>query len=382
MGKRINTSTGVYVIKDLSNNKVYYGSALDINTRLKEHSRELNLNIHKNQHMQNAYNKDGVENFIMKPFITVDTTDLDYETTNNFIRIIEQCCIDFFESCNKDKGFNKAESTVSGGSCFLTMEDLKSGDSKINDEQFIMIMNLLQNNRNSYRQIGEAVGVDSWYIKQIAQRKVLTNLTKGYFIPQRYNQTQSDKELYYDTVIHLKENGHSRSEIAEKLNLTYNRVSKIINYKKINNTGYSKKTYQFDLQGNFLKEYNSTRDAALANNLQAQYIQRACNHICEWGKSGDYLWSYQDCIPEMTLIERLLGEKITPTSPHLIICYQDNIPVYCFRGSKEAANFFNVTQSTINNLIKKQGQLYKGVYSFLYGEDAKEKDLLFLLNRI
>lgn len=129
--KGINTSTGVYIIKDLANNKVYYGSALDINTRLKEYSRELNLNIHKNQHMQNAYNKDGVENFIMKPFITVDTTDLDYETTNNFIRVIEQCCIDFFEACNKDKGFNKAKSTVSGGSCFLTVEDLKSGAQKL-----------------------------------------------------------------------------------------------------------------------------------------------------------------------------------------------------------------------------------------------------------
>lgn len=41
MGKRIETCSGVYRIKDLVNGKVYYGSALDINERIKEHFRNL-----------------------------------------------------------------------------------------------------------------------------------------------------------------------------------------------------------------------------------------------------------------------------------------------------------------------------------------------------
>lgn len=54
---------GIYVITNLINNKKYIGQAVDIETRWKNHIRELNKGNHHNSPLQNAWNKYGMENF-------------------------------------------------------------------------------------------------------------------------------------------------------------------------------------------------------------------------------------------------------------------------------------------------------------------------------
>lgn len=54
----------VYLIKCLSNNKVYVGQTIDIKRRKWEHTHELELNIHRNHYLQEDYNKYGSCNFI------------------------------------------------------------------------------------------------------------------------------------------------------------------------------------------------------------------------------------------------------------------------------------------------------------------------------
>lgn len=55
--------SGVYVIKNLVNNKVYVGSSKNLYARELEHFRNLKNNKHENKHLQRAYNKYGRDNF-------------------------------------------------------------------------------------------------------------------------------------------------------------------------------------------------------------------------------------------------------------------------------------------------------------------------------
>lgn len=53
---------GIYFIKCTINKKVYIGSSINIDSRLKRHVWYLKKNQHPNQYFQNIYNKYGIEN--------------------------------------------------------------------------------------------------------------------------------------------------------------------------------------------------------------------------------------------------------------------------------------------------------------------------------
>lgn len=55
--------TGIYRIRNIVNNKVYIGSAVDIKKRWRDHKWYLKENKHHNSHLQSSYNKYGLENF-------------------------------------------------------------------------------------------------------------------------------------------------------------------------------------------------------------------------------------------------------------------------------------------------------------------------------
>lgn len=54
---------GIYVIKNNVNNKMYIGSSTNIKQRFTCHKSALRNNNHRNKHLQNAWNKYGEDNF-------------------------------------------------------------------------------------------------------------------------------------------------------------------------------------------------------------------------------------------------------------------------------------------------------------------------------
>jgi group I intron endonuclease len=60
----LDRKSGIYQIVNRVNGKFYLGSSNDLDHRWSSHRSDLNQNKHTNQHLQRAWNKDGVSNFI------------------------------------------------------------------------------------------------------------------------------------------------------------------------------------------------------------------------------------------------------------------------------------------------------------------------------
>lgn len=90
-------TAGIYAIINLINDKVYIGSAVNLERRWKEHRSRLACNVHDNQILQRSYNKHGKENY----FYVI----LEYCEQNNLIKK-ETYWIWILNVTNKEKGYN------------------------------------------------------------------------------------------------------------------------------------------------------------------------------------------------------------------------------------------------------------------------------------
>jgi len=72
---------GIYSITNKTNKKVYIGSSKNCEQRFKQHKKELRGEYHKNDHLQKAINKYGIDNFDFKIIDKCDQKDLIYTET-------------------------------------------------------------------------------------------------------------------------------------------------------------------------------------------------------------------------------------------------------------------------------------------------------------
>lgn len=71
---------GIYCIQNISNNKRYIGSSVNLLVRLEKHRSLLRGNRHENKYLQNAWNKYGEEKFICYLLEVYDSDVKDYLT--------------------------------------------------------------------------------------------------------------------------------------------------------------------------------------------------------------------------------------------------------------------------------------------------------------
>lgn len=87
----------IYYIKNLINYKIYVGETIDYNYRFYKHKYELENNIHDNNHLQNAFNKYGEENFEFDIIIKIQEC---------YLTKAEQYWMDYYKSYNRENGYN------------------------------------------------------------------------------------------------------------------------------------------------------------------------------------------------------------------------------------------------------------------------------------
>lgn len=69
-------ASGIYQIKNLINNKIYIGSACNLNTRRSQHFSELKKLKHPNSHLQSSFNKYQIDNFVFEVLFTCPKSEL------------------------------------------------------------------------------------------------------------------------------------------------------------------------------------------------------------------------------------------------------------------------------------------------------------------
>jgi group I intron endonuclease len=106
----VNKICGIYMIKNMFNNKMYIGKSIDITRRWKKHKSDLNNNRHDNKHLQSAWNKYGQSAF---KFSIVE------ECSEDNLNIREIYYIQLYNSCNDLYGYNM---TFGGDGCIPTDE--------------------------------------------------------------------------------------------------------------------------------------------------------------------------------------------------------------------------------------------------------------------
>lgn len=93
------TKPGVYAITHTATGRVYIGSTANISSRWSRHRQELRDGIHRNRHLQAAYDKYGKEAFTWNVIALVDRQHLVW---------LEQRAIDHYCATDPERGFNKA----------------------------------------------------------------------------------------------------------------------------------------------------------------------------------------------------------------------------------------------------------------------------------
>lgn len=94
----MNAQSGIYLIRNIITGKVYVGSAVNINRRLKAHRWALERQRHCNIHLQRAWERSGEDLFVFEVFLTCKAEELIF---------YEQSIIDaFIDFCGRKNVYN------------------------------------------------------------------------------------------------------------------------------------------------------------------------------------------------------------------------------------------------------------------------------------
>lgn len=117
---------------------------------------------------------------------------------------------------------------------------------------------------------------------------------------------------------------------------------------------YQKKTiYQYDLDGNYMNEYESLVVAAKECGIDRTTIQRFFSGKLK--KGGGYLWSFEkvDKMPKYVKPKK----PRTKLYKEVIVTFDNNCMI--FKSLQDCAKYFNVTSSVIGYVIKHSGVYLK-----------------------
>ena len=263
--------SGIYQIVNLINNKLYVGSAINIYLRYYEHLSGLSHNRHHSPRLQHSYNKHGKDNFLFS-LIELCSKELLIER--------EQHWIDFYKSYLPEFGYNIYKIAYSALGFKHTKETRRKmmivGKNKPINPKAIKAMQLANTGRRSSPEC----------IRNTSLRfsKPVIQLTlDGKFVKEW--ESSIEATLFFgakgnDSNIAACTRGKCRSARGflwvKKSEYDPNKE-----YRYKNNRGNNSiKVYQYSLDEEFIKEWDSANVAAEAINVNSQGI-----YNCVWGKN-------------------------------------------------------------------------------------------------
>lgn len=238
---------GVYMILNSKNGKIYIGSSKDIYKRWQEHKSDLKKNKHHNKYLQNSWNKNGEKFFYLYILEEIKIERKDY------LILREQFYLDYYESYNKNRGYNinkKADSCLG----VIRSNEYKEKCSERSKKRAI---------ENNYWK-GEK--------NPMFKTNVFNIWVKKYGIEEAINR----KKLAFEK--------NSKSRKGRKIKVNQEAKKKSIQT-MIKNTP---SVLQIDKNGNTINEFESIRDAARKTNISRSNIAAVIKN--KQKTAGGFIW--------------------------------------------------------------------------------------------
>jgi hypothetical protein len=254
--------SGIYIIKNIINSKLYIGSTCNFKTRFKYHLKKLRNNNHDNQKLQKAWNKYGEDNFI---FEILKNIPYDKKKSKlKFAKVLineEQLCLNSILFANEKN--NKFE---------------KLG------------YNLCRSARNNFGFKNDRMKV---YNETVKLKPIYQYDLNGNFIKEW--ESISAAALFLNTLI----SGISNcccGRIKTSAGFVWRFKSSIMNKnKKIKHSEFkslcSNPILQYDTNGNFLKEWSSAKVINFVLKININRIGQVC--LGRSKRSGGFYWIYK-----------------------------------------------------------------------------------------
>ncbi len=282
--KRISSEilSGIYKITNVINNKVYIGSSKDIYRRWIQHKNKLNHNKHLNRHLQFAWNKYGEENFTFEIIELCDEESL---------LINEQKWYEYYNSGEDKYGYNLSK-IARCPSYRATFDTLKNDEQTITYEQFIKIVDKLENSNISIPKISKELNAPERTIYQIYFKEQYTELTKDkQFIKRKNNGNAILTENQVLEIIKRLEKDDFNSDIAKDYDVSLETINDIRQHKtwtylteniafnsiKGRKRKIGKEVDIYDLFGNFIATVKNARVAEDKYGIPFKNISQVCN---------------------------------------------------------------------------------------------------------
>ena len=387
-----NVVNGVYGIKNLVNGKFYIGSAArkrgGMKYRWYDHITALQKGEHRNYHLQNAWNKYGIDNF---EFFVIEIIDYDgTKERDDYIRQREEVYFDKYNSLDRNNGYNISENAEGGGWGY-TLEGIKNNRFKFSYETFQKAMDYLINTDKGIKTISKELKIHAGLLFRIYHREIFQEEFKDVVFKERKTATEKaedkKKELYKqkDKIVeelnqfpNVRETSkkynvtpHLMREFLKENNITVKRVCK--GRKGVN--GKAKKVYQYSLRGEYLGEFDSMGVASSKLNIPDGKISACCTGNRK--KAGGFRWSYykQEFLPPLTLIEQIFEEPLNSRNKPIIQFDKDfNIVNYYISYREAMKHGFKSLEWYLNPKNYEINKPYKG-FVFKYAQDLTEEQL-------
>jgi len=274
--KSANIQSVIYKIENVINGKVYIGKSKNIANRLGQYKYYMKVKSSPNMHLIASIEKYGIENFTFSIIEEIDETLLNER---------EIYWIKYYDSTDRKRGYNK---TFGGDGMRATLEiRLKISNSLLN-------------------------------VKHSDERRKNSSLSK----------------------LGVKHSPEHNKNIGKAQNVRY----KDPDEREKQGIALRKSVYQYNLNGNFIKEWDSVVNASKELNIHASIISKSIRGYENRKSAGGYLWSYE-------LLEKHLGSNGQDSKP--IVQYDlNNDFIAEFDSIGNAARILSIDKSGIIKCCK------------------------------
>lgn len=218
--------TGVYTITNTINGKIYVGSALlTFNKRKNQHYSDLSLNKHSNPHLQRAYNKYGKDNFVFE-ILEYYNVDIAVDMENYWVNILN--------TRDQNIGYNILSPTNGR----LGMKHSDESKQKMSISQA----------GEKHRLYGKTLSAEI--------KAKISESHKGL----KHSEESKKKMSLSRKGTNIGKNNpfYGKKHTKETLLLISSKIDYTLRYKKI---------LQFNMNGDFIKEFDSLKDAKKELNI-------------------------------------------------------------------------------------------------------------------